>query len=122
MTSTKPIITFSWLLRSYKRPRFKLEWQLGFVFACLLSSCSARNNPPRFLIDGQTEIILRQKEGPDTPVGKDIWNLILPRLTRHVVQNGIITFLKKLETSLRKKSITLRFSYIIYIFKQGRRK
>ena len=76
MTSTKPIIAFSWLLRSYKRRRFKFEW-LAFVFACLLASCSARNNPPRFLIDGQTEIVIRLKEGPDTPVGKNVRNSIV---------------------------------------------
>lgn len=28
------------------------------------------NRPPRFLIDGQTEIVLRLKEGADTPLGK----------------------------------------------------
>lgn len=28
------------------------------------------NRPPRFLIDGQTEIVLRLKEGSETPVGK----------------------------------------------------
>lgn len=27
------------------------------------------NRPPRFLIDGQTEIVLRLREGDDTPVG-----------------------------------------------------
>lgn len=42
---------------------------------CILSSVSCletRNNrPPRFLIDNQhSEIVLRLKEGPDTPVGK----------------------------------------------------
>lgn len=30
------------------------------------------NRPPRFLIDGQTEIVLRLKEGAETPVGKQI--------------------------------------------------
>lgn len=28
------------------------------------------NRPPRFLIDGQTEIVLRLREGFETPVGK----------------------------------------------------
>lgn len=28
------------------------------------------NKPPRFLIDGQTEIVLRLREGFETPVGK----------------------------------------------------
>ncbi|KAJ8962164.1 hypothetical protein NQ318_018121 [Aromia moschata] len=33
------------------------------------------NRPPRFLIDGQTEIVLRLKEGADTPVGTLIYKL-----------------------------------------------
>ncbi|KZC14941.1 Cadherin-related family member 1 [Dufourea novaeangliae] len=74
MTLRKPITTFSWLLRSYKRRRFKHEW-ITFVFICLVARCSARNNPPRFLIDGQTEIVLRLKEGSDTPVGSLIYRL-----------------------------------------------
>lgn len=70
MTSDKE--TSSWLLRSCKRSRFKIEL-LYFIFGYLLTHCSARNNPPRFLIDGQTEIVLRLKEGPETPIGKDIF-------------------------------------------------
>lgn len=66
-----------------KRVRVKLLNRLVssefiVVTLCLLSiissvSClEARNNrPPRFLIDNQhSEIVLRLKEGPDTPVGK----------------------------------------------------
>lgn len=71
MTSNKQTAS-SWLLRSCKRSRFKIEL-LYFIFAYLLPHCSARNNPPRFLIDGQTEIVLRLKEGPETPIGKDIF-------------------------------------------------
>lgn len=33
------------------------------------------NRPPRFLIDGHSEIVLRLKEGPDTPVGSLIYRL-----------------------------------------------
>lgn len=33
------------------------------------------NHPPRFLIDGQTEIVLRLKEGSDTPAGSLIYRL-----------------------------------------------
>ena len=33
------------------------------------------NRPPRFLIDGHSEIVLRLKEGPDTPVGSLIYKL-----------------------------------------------
>lgn len=31
------------------------------------------NKPPRFLIDGQTEIVLRLKEGDETPVGEYLY-------------------------------------------------
>lgn len=92
MTSTKPIIAFSWLLRSYKRRRFKSEW-LAFVFACLLASCSARNNPPRFLIDGQTEIVIRLKEGPDTPVGKNMYIEIRCTIHRFTQRHTLFTYL-----------------------------
>lgn len=33
------------------------------------------NRPPRFLIDGQTEIVLRLKEGNETPAGKYFCNI-----------------------------------------------
>ncbi|XP_046962418.1 cadherin-23 isoform X2 [Vanessa cardui] len=33
------------------------------------------NRPPRFLIDGRSEIVIRLKEGPDTPVGSLIYRL-----------------------------------------------
>ncbi|KAK5649206.1 hypothetical protein RI129_000235 [Pyrocoelia pectoralis] len=33
------------------------------------------NRPPRFLIDGQTEIVIRLKEGSETPVGSIIYKL-----------------------------------------------
>ncbi|CAD0199964.1 unnamed protein product [Chrysodeixis includens] len=33
------------------------------------------NRPPRFFIDGQSEIVVRLKEGPDTPVGSLIYRL-----------------------------------------------
>ncbi|KAG7212887.1 hypothetical protein KM043_002239 [Ampulex compressa] len=74
MISTKTTTSSSWLLRSCKRSRFKLGW-ICFLFGCILPSCMARNNPPRFLIDGQTEIVLRLKEGPETPVGSLIYRL-----------------------------------------------
>lgn len=28
------------------------------------------NRPPKFLLEGQSEIVLRLKEGPETPIGK----------------------------------------------------
>lgn len=43
-----------------------------FLFICcgVFVQCSVANHPPRFLIHGQTEIVLRLKEGNDTPAGK----------------------------------------------------
>ncbi|XP_077287524.1 cadherin 88C [Arctopsyche grandis] len=42
----------------------------------MVATCvAATNRPPRFLIDGQTEIVIRLKEGPDTPVGNLIYRL-----------------------------------------------
>lgn len=46
-----------------------------FLLVSFLPPSTARNNPPRFLTDGQTEIILRLKEGPKTPVGSIIHRL-----------------------------------------------
>ncbi|XP_021707792.1 cadherin-23 isoform X2 [Aedes aegypti] len=65
---------------SYKFRRVRLKWILSSVpcVAVLLLtfipivSC---NRPPRFLIDGHSEIVLRLKEGPDTPVGSLIYKL-----------------------------------------------
>ena len=37
---------------------------------CFVTGAVRGNLPPRFLIDGQTEIVLRLKEGDATPVGK----------------------------------------------------
>lgn len=68
------------------------RWLAGFLLsACYLlltSSLALGNNlqnnnnnikypnrPPRFLIDGHSEIVLRLKEGPDTPAGSLIYTL-----------------------------------------------
>jgi hypothetical protein len=37
---------------------------------CFVTGAVRGKLPPRFLIDGQTEIVLRLKEGDATPVGK----------------------------------------------------
>lgn len=41
----------------------------------LFIGCVGGNRPPRFLIDGQTEIVLRLREGDETPVGNNSVNL-----------------------------------------------
>lgn len=54
----------------FKSKRCFPSWNCLFA-VLLFSVASVRGNrPPRFLIDGQTEIVLRLKEGVDTPVGK----------------------------------------------------
>ncbi|KAM3963622.1 cadherin-23 [Aphomia sociella] len=59
-----------------KAPRVRLKpaqtrlfWLLAFLHMV------AANRPPRFLIDGQSEIVVRLKEGPDTPIGSLIYRL-----------------------------------------------
>ncbi|CAH0406856.1 unnamed protein product [Chilo suppressalis] len=54
------------------RVRLKLAWCL--LLAWCLQTVTA-NRPPRFLIDGQSEIVVRLKEGPETPVGSLIYRL-----------------------------------------------
>lgn len=56
------------------------DWKLllsSLLFLCGLVQCDNKypNRPPRFLIDGHSEIVLRLKEGPDTPVGSLIYKL-----------------------------------------------
>ncbi|CAG5108412.1 Similar to Cdh23: Cadherin-23 (Mus musculus) [Cotesia congregata] len=53
----------------------KVRLKLFCVLICMVSPCLARNHPPQFLINGQTEIVVRLKEGPETPVGSLIYRL-----------------------------------------------
>lgn len=58
-------------------PHIKVRYKNVFYLVVLnvLSFCVWPvhcNRPPRFLINGQTEIVLRLKEGNETPVGKSI--------------------------------------------------
>ncbi|KAJ2950157.1 hypothetical protein O0L34_g11512 [Tuta absoluta] len=63
---SKPILT------GLNRPRVRLKWVVWFLVMCVEVQ---GNRPPRFLIDGQSEIVVRLKEGPDTPVGSLIYRL-----------------------------------------------
>ncbi|CAH1646513.1 unnamed protein product [Spodoptera littoralis] len=47
----------------------------GFWLLLTILEVVVANRPPRFLIDGQSEIVVRLKEGPDTPVGSLIYRL-----------------------------------------------
>ncbi|XP_049868235.1 cadherin-23 [Pectinophora gossypiella] len=59
------------------RPRVRLK-PARCVQMFLLMMCFgvvSANRPPRFLIDGQSEIVVRLKEGPETPIGSLIYRL-----------------------------------------------
>lgn len=47
-----------------------LKWTRSVLWLIVGLQVVAANRPPRFLIDGRSEIVIRLKEGPDTPVGK----------------------------------------------------
>ncbi|KAH8360154.1 hypothetical protein KR093_011089 [Drosophila rubida] len=55
----------------YKKVRLK---GILLILSTLISGVSA-NRPPRFAIDGQSEIVLRLKESPETQVGSHIYTL-----------------------------------------------
>ncbi|XP_047019108.1 cadherin-23 [Helicoverpa zea] len=48
---------------------------IGFWLLLNILEVVVANRPPRFLIDGQSEIVVRLKEGPDTPIGSLIYRL-----------------------------------------------
>ncbi|KAK0092521.1 hypothetical protein PV326_001229 [Microctonus aethiopoides] len=67
-------------LRLYESSRWIRLKQLNIcktvlIFIFIVSPCIARNHPPQFLINGQTEIVVRLKEDPETPVGSLIYRL-----------------------------------------------
>ncbi|KAJ3665071.1 hypothetical protein Zmor_000585 [Zophobas morio] len=65
------------LNRHFVKVRFK-NFLDCVVFVCVFVLCISKvqcNRPPRFLINGQTEIVLRLKEGKETPVGTLIYKL-----------------------------------------------
>ena len=52
---------------------------------------AARNNPPRFVTErDQTEIVLRLKEGPETPVGEYFSLFFLPRRSEGVLSQVVL--------------------------------
>lgn len=64
-----------------KQNKVRLKWkqiitgvaQLSqFIILLILLSlpCTEANRPPRFMIEGQSEIVLRLKESPETEVGE----------------------------------------------------
>ncbi|XP_064550681.1 cadherin-23 [Drosophila montana] len=46
-----------------------------FIILAILVGSACANRPPRFAIDGQSEIVLRLKESPETQVGSHIYTL-----------------------------------------------
>ncbi|XP_017844659.1 cadherin-23 [Drosophila busckii] len=70
LTKTKSIASMD-----YKKVR--LKGKLACILAIILAIvCTVSGNrPPRFAIDGQSEIVLRLKESPETKVGSHIYTL-----------------------------------------------
>ncbi|XP_049786609.1 cadherin-23-like [Schistocerca cancellata] len=48
---------------------------LVLLISAVFPAATVANSPPRFLTDGQAEIVLRLKEGPETPVGSLLYRL-----------------------------------------------
>lgn len=65
----------------FKKVRLKFKIQnekiifnlLILWLICVCIKCVECNRPPRFIIEGHSEIVLRLKEGQDTPIGKTIF-------------------------------------------------
>ncbi|XP_060850417.1 cadherin-23-like [Rhopalosiphum padi] len=50
-------------------------WKIYWLSVVILVQFSAANKPPQFVTDWQTEIIVRLKEGPETPIGSLIYRV-----------------------------------------------
>ncbi|KAG1683802.1 Cadherin-23 [Nymphon striatum] len=48
---------------------------LNFIITFYCWNCLLCNSPPRFILNGDSEIVLKLKESPETPVGKLIYQL-----------------------------------------------
>ncbi|XP_017067176.2 LOW QUALITY PROTEIN: cadherin-23 [Drosophila eugracilis] len=62
-------------LRHRIYPRYISSIYIQVIILTTLISLVASNRPPRFTIDGQSEIVLRLKESPETKVGTLIYTL-----------------------------------------------
>ncbi|XP_069668723.1 cadherin-23 isoform X2 [Periplaneta americana] len=91
MSDTKGSRTKSWTCK-VRLKGHSICWAYGLLLA-LIFLCDTvlanilKNHAPRFLIDGQTEIVLRLKEGAETPVGSRIY-----RLRGYDPDNDTLTF------------------------------
>ncbi|XP_037731996.1 cadherin-23 [Drosophila subpulchrella] len=61
--------------RQRKSPSYISPIHIQVIILTALISLVASNRPPRFAIDGQSEIVLRLKESPETKVGTLIYTL-----------------------------------------------
>lgn len=68
------MVTVNGRIHYYRKVRLKTMFALVLFLASIVQVQS--NRPPRFVIDGgQSEIVLRLKESPETPVGSLIYHL-----------------------------------------------
>lgn len=68
--TNKNVRTFSGHFVKVRFKQISERLTLVCVFLMCVFGSVQCNRPPRFLINGQTEIVLRLKEGKETPVGK----------------------------------------------------
>nr|CAD7405632.1 unnamed protein product [Timema cristinae] len=94
--------------RSTFKVRLKAEsyWQ-WILLVLLVGLCLevAANRPPRFLINGQTEIVLRLKEGAETPVG--LGRLDLEEVNTHLHGGRVENYLGKSTPSSPDQDLNL---------------
>lgn len=68
------MVTINGRIHYYRKVRLKSVLAFTLFLASIVQVQS--NRPPRFVIDGgQSEIVLRLKESPETPVGSQIYHL-----------------------------------------------
>nr|CAH7720091.1 unnamed protein product [Callosobruchus chinensis] len=72
-------VTFKNVIRTLGGYIVKIKFKNAVWLTCAillnLSAIVSCNRPPRFVLDGQNEIVLRLKEGEDTPVGSIVYRL-----------------------------------------------
>lgn len=76
----RPALNLKEFTPEYKRKQNKVRLKRNkiirvsqlshFIILLILLQHTKANRPPRFIIEGQSEIVLRLKESPETQVGK----------------------------------------------------
>lgn len=88
-------------------PSWRIRWTFGhFVLAVLWCiGAATANRPPQFLTGAQTEIVLRLKEGVDSPAGRYLWLVKWLKVCLKVVQTKLIFFIQVYRCRKRYKIV-----------------